>query len=148
MRWLLLFISALTLRAQLPVARLTTVFPPGAAIGAPVEVAVNGADLDDLKELRFSHAGITAAQKDGTHFTVTASSNVPPGIYEARVVGRFGASNPRAFVVGDRPEVLNAGTNKSFATAQTMAVGSAVNGKATAILTKNGVKVGLLGAKI
>jgi len=132
MRWLLLFISALTLRAQLPVARLTTVFPPGAAIGAPVEVAVNGADLDDLKELRFSHAGITAAQKDGTHFTVTASSNVPPGIYEARVVGRFGASNPRAFVVGDRPEVLNAGTNKSFATAQTMAVGSAVNGKATA----------------
>ena len=110
---LLLSVFVPTAWAQLPVARLNTIFPPGAQLGVPVEVTANGTDLDDAKELRFSNPGITAAPKDGTRFAVTAASGVTPGIYEARVVGRFGASNPRAFVVGDRPEIQDAGTNKS-----------------------------------
>ena len=38
-------------------------------------------------------------------FTLNIADDVPPGVYDLRVVGRYGVSNPRAFVVGDRPEV-------------------------------------------
>src|ERR1051326_8624842 len=100
---------------QLPVAKLSTIFPPGARIGNPTDVRVSGVDLDDAKELRFSNPGISAALKSEGLFTVTASTNVPAGVYDARVIGRFGASNPRAFVIGDRPELISAGTNKGFA---------------------------------
>jgi hypothetical protein len=119
-------------RGQLPVARLSTIFPPGAQIGVATEVKVEGADLDDAKELRFSNPGIAATQKSDGHFTVTVGTNVQPGICDVRVIGRFGASNPRAFAVGDRPEMISVGTNKSLATAQAVAVGSVVNGKAIA----------------
>jgi hypothetical protein len=116
---------------QLPVARLTTIFPPGAQIGVATEVKVDGADLDDAKELRFSYSGISATLKSANRFTVTAT-NVPAGIYDVRVIGRFGASNPRAFVIGDRPEFISAGTNKSLATAQEIPAGATVTGKAIA----------------
>src|SRR5687767_9502490 len=46
--------------AQLPVARLTSVFPLGGRQGTQVIVTVGGADLDDASGLRFSHPGITA----------------------------------------------------------------------------------------
>jgi hypothetical protein len=129
---LLLFLTFVPVFAQLPVARLTTIFPPGAQTGVATEVKVEGSDLDDAKELRFSQAGISAVFKADGIFTVTAATNVPVGIYDARVIGRFGASSPRAFVIGDRPETISSGTNKTFATAQEIAVGSAVNGKAIA----------------
>ena len=129
----LFFLLALVpVYAQLPVAKLSTLFPPGAQIGVPTEIKVDGADLDDAKELRFSHPGITAALKSDGHFTVTANTNVPAGIYDLRAIGRFGASNPRAFVFGDRPEISSTGTNKSPAMSQEVAIGSVVNGKAIA----------------
>src|SRR4051794_19891547 len=124
----LFFLLALVpVYAQLPVARFSTLFPPGAQIGVPTEIKVDGVDLDDAKELRFSHPGITATLKSDGHFTVTANTNVPQGIYDLRVVGRFGASNPRAFVFGDRPEIISTGTNKSLAMSQEVAIGSVVN---------------------
>jgi hypothetical protein len=116
-------------QAQLPVARLNTIFPPAATIATPIDVRANGADLDDARELRFSNPGVTAALKPDGQFTVTAATNVPPGIYEARVIGRFGASNPRAFVISDRPQILEASTNNAFANAQDLALGSSVVGK-------------------
>lgn len=127
---LALLLSVCALRAQLPVARLHSIFPPGSQIGINTVVKINGADLDDLSELRFSNPGITGAKNADGQFTALASTNVSPGIYEARVIGRFGASNPRAFVVGDRPEVPDADTNKSFAAAQEISPGSVVNGRA------------------
>ena len=117
---------------QLPVARLNTIFPPGAQLGVATEVEVKGADLDDADALRFSHPGISAKLKSEGRFIVTAATNVAVGIYDVRVVGRFGASNPRAFVIGDRPEITSAGTNKSIATAQEIPAGATVNGKAIA----------------
>lgn len=121
-----------TFAQQLPVARLNTVFPPGAQIGVATEVKVDGADLDDSESLRFSHPGIVATNKADGRFTVTTATNVPPGIYDVRVIGRFGASNPRAFVIGDRAEAISAGTNKSLVTAQEVPAGATINGKAIA----------------
>src|SRR6266567_3411127 len=95
-----------SLLAQLPVARLLTVFPPGGKVGSQFEISLTGVDLDEANQLHFSHPGITAKLKVGetnglpeaNKFLVTIATNVTPGVYEARVVGRFGISNPRSFV--------------------------------------------------
>lgn len=112
---------------QLPLPRLTSALPCGARVGTTVEVTVSGTDLDDATGLLFSHPKITAEvvgepkdpkakepkkrgrQQGGTpatvQFRVTVPADVPVGQYDVRVVNRFGVSNPRAFAVGDRPEV-------------------------------------------
>jgi hypothetical protein len=105
MKALLLFAFVASTWAQLPVARLSSIFPPGAQIGMPTTVAAYGADLEDARELRFSDPRIKGVSMGGAAFTVTAATNVPPGIYDAVFVGRFGASNPRPFVISNLPEV-------------------------------------------
>src|SRR6266850_5386698 len=110
---LMVLVGQGSLMAQLPVARLLTVFPPGGKVGTQFEVSLTGADLDEANQLHFSHTGITAKQKAGENglpeanrFLVTIATNVTPGVYEARVVGRFGISNPRSFVVSELPETV------------------------------------------
>ncbi|MBI3851645.1 MAG: hypothetical protein HY298_15415 [Verrucomicrobia bacterium] len=121
-------------------ARLLTVFPPGGKVGSQFEISLTGADLDEANQLHFSHTGITAKQKVGetnalpeaNKFLVSIATNVPPGVYEARVVGRFGISNPRAFVVGDLPESIAPTTNTTVASATTIPLGTIVNGHSEA----------------
>src|SRR6266436_501793 len=90
----------LACEAQLPVARLFTIFPCGGQAGTNVEVEVAGQDLDDLRQLHFSNANLTAKHLDGNKFNVSITSGTPPGFYDVRAVGRFGISNPRVFAVG------------------------------------------------
>src|SRR6267142_4115105 len=105
--------------AQLTQARLSSVIPPGGKIGTDVEITASGADLDEASALRFSHPGIVAKLKtaEPAVFTVTVGKDVPVGVYEARVIGRFGVTNPRAFAVGDRAEVNARGGNTAAASA-------------------------------
>src|SRR5437773_2826356 len=118
---LIVLVGQGSLLAQLPLARLSTLFPPGGKVGSQFEVDLTGADLDEANQLHFSHPGITAKQKvTGTNtvpepnkFLITIATNVTLGVYEARVVGRFGISNPRSFVVSDLPEVIAPTTNNS-----------------------------------
>jgi hypothetical protein len=119
--------------AQLPVARITQVFPPGGKAGSTVEVVVGGSDLDDPTRLHFSHQGITATPRnEGNKFSVTINSNTPPGVYEMRFLGRFGLSNPRAFVVGSLPEFAVSSTNLSFTTAMPVGLDTTCSGRAQA----------------
>ena len=136
---LLLAWWALPVRADLPVISVTALSPPGARAGTTVEVAVSGADLDDLAELRFSHPGIfarTATDAAGkavaNKFLVAVGPGVPPGVYDARAVGRFGISLPRAFAVGEWPEAAEGPTNTSPGGATEVAVGSTVSGNCVA----------------
>ena len=105
--------------AQLPAARLDGLFPAGGVPGSSVEVVISGLDLDDVDRLQFSHAGITASRKmaeptrfdEGPQpientFLVAIEGNVPPANYEIRCQGKYGLSNPRTFVVGVLPEVI------------------------------------------
>jgi hypothetical protein len=116
---------------QLPLAQLTSIFPFGGKVGATFEVTLNGPDLDDLKALHFSHAGISAKPKMVPHpipgrgeipspnqFILTINGDVPRGIYEARAVGRYGISNPRMFLVDPRPAVNETEPNDSREKAQ------------------------------
>ena len=103
---------AVVARAQLPTTQLTTLFPPAGKSGSTVEVSLAGNNLEEVNQLVFSHPGITAAPKlapDSTadksrsplsnRFVVTIAASVPPGLYDVRCIGKFGASNPRAFAV-------------------------------------------------
>ncbi|MGE0761494.1 MAG: hypothetical protein AB7O38_31055, partial [Pirellulaceae bacterium] len=125
---------------QLPTTQLTGVVPPGGQQGTKLEVRTAGADQDDAVQLLFSHPGIKAQvrtvaggafRKDRPQpgvFDVEISKDVPTGTYEARVVGRFGVSNPRAFVVGPYAEIKEPGGNAQLASAPDVAVNTTING--------------------
>ena len=125
---------------QLPTAQMTTISPAGAQFGTSVEVKVAGSNLDEADRLFFSHPGITAeakmtvgnditpAKPVGGRFKVQVAGSVPPGTYEARVVGRFGVSNPRAFVVGLYQEDTDGGANKQREKAKQVPLDSTING--------------------
>ncbi|MEO8427956.1 MAG: hypothetical protein ABI651_12675, partial [Verrucomicrobiota bacterium] len=124
------------LRGELPRARLYTVFPPGGKVGTTVEVNVTGVDLDEPTGIYFSDTNITAKPKlrEGTgepetnKFLVTIETTALPGIHEARVIGRFGISNPRSFVASDLPEIIETATNATPATAREVVLDTVVNG--------------------
>ncbi len=124
--------------ADLPLARLHTIFPPGGKAGTSFEVSVTGLDLDDAGQIHFSNSGITATQKmsaanqpEANRFMVSIDQSVLPGVYDARVVGRFGISNPRGFAVGNQMETTETG-NHTPGKAMAVAVGTSVNGRMAA----------------
>jgi hypothetical protein len=88
--------------AQLPMARLTWVFPPGGAAGSTVEVTVNGSDLDEAAGLVFSDPRVSGAPVPGAadRFRVVLPADLPEGVLDVRIRGRYGVSNPRGFAVG------------------------------------------------
>ncbi len=130
---------------SLPAARLFAIFPAGGKQGSTFDVTVVGADLDDAKSLHFAEPGITGEPKMGEpglgqtgpqplagQFTVTIKPDVKPGIYEARVVGKYGISNPRAFVVGTQPEITEVEPNNAQKSATEVPLGTIVNGRSDA----------------
>jgi len=126
--------------AQLPITKLTTIFPPGGKQGTTFDISIAGSDLDDVDRLVFSHPGITVKQKTvestefkpaasiPNQFTLSIAANVPPGNYEARAVGRYGASNPRSFRVGGLGELVDDGSNKKMDTPREITLPVTVNG--------------------
>jgi hypothetical protein len=59
---------------------------------------------------------------------VTIPPNAPLGTHELRVVNKWGVSNPRAFVVGDLPEVLEKEPNNEDTQAQRVDINTTVHG--------------------
>lgn len=132
-------------RGEFPRPRLAAVHPPGGRQGSTVEVALVGADLDDVGRLVFSHPGITAApvlQPAGEFdpeprpvpgkMLVTIAADVPPGVHDVFAAGRFGASNPRAFAVGTLPEVAKRGAIDTPAAALAIPLDANVSARAQA----------------
>ncbi len=113
------------------------------------ELTVTGFDLDEPEKLVFSHPDIKAEflpppvppvdpKKKATppkvdpkgpyQFKVTVPASVPPGTYDVRFVGKYGMSNPRAFVVGNLDEAYEAEPNNDVPEAQRVAIGTTING--------------------
>jgi hypothetical protein len=132
-----------------------TVSTFGITVKFDTEVTVVGSDLDEPEKLYFSHPGIKGEylappeppvdpkKKDaappkkvdpkGPHkFRVTVAPDVPPGTYDLRVIGKYGISNPRAFVVGNIDEVYEREPNNDVPEAQRVELGVTVNGVLTA----------------
>lgn len=140
---------------QWPQPRLTIVTPCGGQAGSTVEVAWTGTDVADPQALIFSHPGIKAtpiippppkvdpkakpdpAKKDPppqpvTKFSVAIAKDVPPGYYDVRFVNKLGVSNPRVFVVGTGPEVMETEPNNDVDKLQKVEVGTTINGAISA----------------
>ena len=129
--------------AQLPAARLLSIFPPGGRAGSELDFTLTaGVDLEGVAQLRFSHPGITAVQKlapvEGqptpqpvaNQFQVKIAPDVPPGLYEVRAAGgAYWVTNPRAFVVSDLVEVAETEPNNSIAQANEVPLGAWINGR-------------------
>src|SRR5262249_31807470 len=94
----LLFLASAA-RADLPSPRFDRLAPLGAAAGSSVEVEVAGADIEDANTLLFDHPGITAEHLKDRRFKVTVATDVPVGTHDARLVGKYGITNPRLFAV-------------------------------------------------
>jgi hypothetical protein len=137
---LLLAAAATTPRpaqAQLPQARLNAIYPLGGQRGTTVEVTVGGGvDLDEASHLYFSHSGITAVPKTvavegkppqpvAGQFVVTIAADVPVGVYDIRVRGLYGMSNPRSFTVGNLNETTEEAVVKGAVDAATAAAAKA-----------------------
>ncbi|QDT26347.1 hypothetical protein [Gimesia panareensis] len=129
--------------AQLPTADLRQLRPFAAPAGKTVEVSIIGSNLDQASELRFSHPGINTKpvmlpadefhaqpRPQGSRFQVSVAPNVPPGIYEARVVSYFGLSTARPFVVAeaDSREVAETGSHATRETAMPVELNTVISG--------------------
>ncbi len=136
---------------NLPVPRLLTLSPVGGKAGATIEVTITGQDLEEPQGLLFSHPGIKAellsapmlvaadAKKPApnpkgappivaTRFKVTIPADAPLGNHDVRLVNKWGASNPRAFVIGDLAEVVEKEPNNDVPDAQRVDLNTVVNG--------------------
>jgi len=136
------------LDSALPVPRLLTLFACGGKAGSTLEVTFGGTDLEEPEKLVFSHPGIKAdiilppppmvdpknppkeapPKPQPTKAKVTIAADVPPGFYDARLVGKWGVSNPRIFVVGDLDAVEEKEPNNDLPQAQKVAVGATIDG--------------------
>jgi len=131
-----------TATAQYPQASLDWVYPMGGQKGTEFAVQVKGEDLDAAERLDFSHPGITSKPQmeesmlsggeraKENAFVVSVGKDVPVGTYEARVVGQYGVSNPRPFVVVDE-KVVEATQSNDPEKAPELAVGSTVFSRAS-----------------
>jgi hypothetical protein len=126
---LALLLVASSARADLPSPRFDRLTPLGASAGSTAEVEVVGNDIEDATKLLFDHPGITAKHVKDRKFAVTVAADVPAGTYDARLVGKYGVTNPRLFAVSrGLTEVAEKGPNEDRETAQLVPVNCVVNG--------------------
>ena len=150
--------AALTVSAsaQLPQIRITSVYPAGAQQGTTADVTVSvGTDIDEATELLFSHPGLKATpRKDGNgnplanQFSVTIDSSVPAGLYDVRMRGPFGVSNPRTFRVDTIPEVPEAEPNNLPEQAMAVTLGNVVNARANSAADVDMYTVGVKAGQV
>lgn len=119
--------SALAQQVTLPLPRLLTINPMGAQAGKTLEVSITGENLEDIQSLQFSEPRITAKALGNNKFEVQVPADLAPAVHDARIVCRLGLSSPRAFCVGNLPELQRSKPNTSLATAMDLPIGSLVN---------------------
>ena len=123
---------------SLPQTKLKALSVAGGKAGSSFDVKVTSGDqLNDLNKMVFNHSGITATPKTTTKagkttpvantFTVKIAKTVPTGLYDVRVAGKFGLSNPRTFVVGSRDEIVEKEPNDDESKATPIPLNSTVN---------------------
>ncbi len=112
---------------------LSTIIPRGAQRGTEVEVAFNGARLEDAQELMIYQPGIEV-----TGFTVVNGGQVKaklkiaadcaPGTKRMRVRCASGISDLRTFMVGPLPVVAEVEPNSEFTTPQAIPMNVTIDG--------------------
>lgn len=122
-------LSAVIARAETPNPVLNTIFPPGGKAGTTVEVIVEGSALDGLTAIRFRDAAVTSKKGEANRTILSIPAGMPPGTYDARVVGTHGVSSPRSFVIGNRAERLETEPNDVLDAAERVPLDCVINGR-------------------
>jgi hypothetical protein len=124
---IVLLLAAAVAHAQMPLARLTAIFPPGGQCGTQVEMTLTGSDLDGVNRLWFSDPGISAVPVTvGSKFLISIDRSVRPGLYDVRAIGLFGVTDPRTLEVTGQASLAAKGGNSSADTAIELPVGSSI----------------------
>ncbi len=127
----ILFFLFAVISAQAAAPAPEFLFPAGGKQGATVSLNVGG-KLDGWPVgVWTSHPGLTfkAATNSGA-YSVSIGKDVTPGPHLVRFFNTEGASEPRAFVVGRRDELLEIEPNDDFRRAQRVEKSAVViNGK-------------------
>jgi hypothetical protein len=113
----------------MPQPSLQSVFPAGVGAGGMADVTIRGTDLEGATTLWFDHPGLRAFHLKGTTFRVVCATGTTLGHHDVRAVGTYGVTNPRTFVVGDRPEAKEAEPNSTPDKANPVSINSVVNGE-------------------
>jgi hypothetical protein len=121
MLWLLAvaFPMAALSQVAVPSPTISAVSPLGGKPGETVEFSFKGAELDEAKVVLLSSLSggkaISApvAQVAGKKGVLSAQlpKDAAPGLYDIRLVARYGVSNPRVFQIGTASVVESPGTN-------------------------------------
>lgn len=113
-------------QATFPSPTLAGISPLGGKPNSTVELSLRGTDLDGPTAVLIGSKSIGI--KSTTKVSVPLVNDLPAGIYDLRFVGRYGVSNPRAFVVTPHDVIESPGSNAKPDKALKIAVNSAVNG--------------------
>ncbi len=122
-------------QATLPTPVLTSLYPLGGKPGSTVEISFKGADIDGAKSILLSsiHGAylevpiVQIPEKKGM-LAVKLPADVKSDLYDIRLVGRYGVSNPRVFQISPLTVVDSPGTNTKSDAAFKLSLGSAIHG--------------------
>lgn len=112
---------------------LSNIIPRGAQRGTEVEVAFNGARLEDAQELLIYQPGIevtglTVVNGNQVKAKLKIAADCPPGTKRIRIRCASGISDLRTFMVGTLPVVADTEPNSEFATPQTIPLNVTIDG--------------------
>ncbi|MCA9125999.1 MAG: hypothetical protein KDB22_02900, partial [Planctomycetales bacterium] len=109
-----LLVTSPCLWAQLPTIEFAGVTQPVVQKNTQVQLEVTGTFVDEPAELLFSDSALQAVAvppstapfeeaKSSARFGLRVPTEVPSGLHQVRMRGRFGVSNPRPLLVVDKP---------------------------------------------
>lgn len=110
--------------ANSPAPVLANLFPAGAATGTTMRVAIEGTALDDWHTVYVSDPRVVGRRLDAKTAELTIPADLPLGVYDVRLVGKYGVTGPRAFQISNRPECVELEPNDSQATASSVSFAS------------------------
>ncbi len=129
---------ALAQALNFPTPVITSIHPLGGQPGKTLDLTLKGADLNGLRGVHFSPdpgAPVEAkpkldakGQPVANTLTLALPAEVKSGLYELRVIGDFGLSNPRVFQISAQPVADSPGTNDKPETALKITPDTAAHG--------------------
>lgn len=122
--------------APVPLPTISAVSPLGGKPGATVELSFKGAELDEAKAVLLSSLSggkamtIPVNQVPAKKGVLAAQlpADAAPGLYDIRLVARYGVSNPRVFQIGTASVVESPGTNTKSDKAVAVTPDSVIHG--------------------
>jgi hypothetical protein len=106
----------------------------GGQLGTSFDVTIAADHMEDPGPMIFEHPGIQATAKldaqgkpIANQYALTIAPDVPPGLYESRLIGRLGISSARIFTVGKLGEVIQKPGNTTLANAMELSVPTVCN---------------------